>query len=228
MSKQTNGAPTERDVQREVLPKQSDGPWSLKEVPGADGHLSVVDSKGLFVARVHWRGEVVTAEARANARIIAAAPDLRDAVEAAIDEFAIGSFNAQRRQRVVEFLRRAVAEGGGPVMSALPVPSSPVVAARDGLVLKLRDEDGTGETVRVVDLTLSSSHPHDTHAAGEYLVELGDFPARVAALMANALRLHIVDPMKALDAMHALRREAEALAERGELVALARVKGGTR
>lgn len=53
------------------------------------------------------------AEIDANADLIAAAPELRDAVEAAIDEFAIGSFNAARRQRVVEFLRAALAKAEG-------------------------------------------------------------------------------------------------------------------
>lgn len=105
-------------------------------------------------------------------------------------------------------------------MSALPVPSSPIVAARDRITLKLRDEDGTGETVRVAELTISSSHPHDTHAAGEYLADLGGFPERVAALLGSALRQRLVDPSAAHSAMHALRREAEALAERGELEGL--------
>ncbi len=39
--------------------------------------------------------------------------ELRDAVEAAIDEFAIGTFNAARRARVVEFLRAAIAKTEG-------------------------------------------------------------------------------------------------------------------
>ncbi|PZR17555.1 MAG: hypothetical protein DI536_04370 [Archangium gephyra] len=88
MNEQTNGD-RKIDVQRGVLPKQSEGPWSVKEVPGADGHLSVVDSKGLFVARVHRRGEVVTAEARVNANIIAAAPDLLDMVRRLARELAV-------------------------------------------------------------------------------------------------------------------------------------------
>lgn len=48
-----------------------------------------------------------------TADLFAAAPDLLDAIQAALDEFAIGNFNAARRQRVVEFIRAAQRKARG-------------------------------------------------------------------------------------------------------------------
>ena len=88
------------------------GPWEYSEENGEP----CVMAGDYYVATAHAGMPGVdfgVGESKANARLIAAAPELKDAVQAAIDEFAIGSFNASRRQRVVEFLRAAIAKAEG-------------------------------------------------------------------------------------------------------------------
>lgn len=89
----------------------SDGSWSKSAEEGI-GTLCI--NTGLDAQALQQGFALNTmATCIANARLITAAPDLRDAVQAALDEFAVGSFNAARRQRVVEFIRIALARSEG-------------------------------------------------------------------------------------------------------------------
>lgn len=100
------------------------GPWRRDEdnCGGGAGLVAVSKSKsGKGGPRVAWTARVVSGgvmvisddEAKANADLIAAAPEMFDAIQAALDEFAIGNFNAARRQRVVEFIRAAQRKARG-------------------------------------------------------------------------------------------------------------------
>jgi hypothetical protein len=103
----------ERDrVPVELAPDEpAHGPWRVYgadvSVPGYDVLQGIVSDR--------WTGVTLGRDVPrpADLALAAAAPDLRDAVQAAIDEFAIGNFNAARRQRVVEFLRKSLAKAEG-------------------------------------------------------------------------------------------------------------------
>ncbi len=67
-----------------------------------------------------------------------------------------------------------------------PFRSSPTAVA-SRWQLTLNDEDGEGNTTRVIDLTVSSSHRHDTHAATDFLARLADLPTKAALQFGAAL-----------------------------------------
>ena len=106
-------------------------------------------------------------------------------------------------------------------MSARPPFSSslPTVASR--WKLTLNDEDGEGNTTRVIDVTVSSSHRHDTHAANDYLARLADLPTKAARQFGDALMALDSGDRDALrEALIEGMRQAALIRDSGELEGL--------
>lgn len=80
------------------------GPWTL--VPGKFGYMDVDAKAHRALAQVVWRmeGDDRTAECEANAHLIAAAPDLLNALKKAVD-----ALNTARKFRVNETDSYAIA-----------------------------------------------------------------------------------------------------------------------
>lgn len=91
------------------------GPWTVKS---REAHN--LGESGIVACDIH-HGDIRVGAANvkpgipfeANARLIAAAPDLLASCEVACDEFSIGTFSAERRQRAVEFIRAAMKKAAG-------------------------------------------------------------------------------------------------------------------
>lgn len=103
-------------------------------------------------------------------------------------------------------------------MSA-PLPRSPTLAAST-FDLTLNSEDGEGNTTRHAIVSVGSTHPHDTHLAGNWLADLADLPARCDEAISKALLLiGAGQRMAAVDLLLAAQREARRIRAAGELEA---------